>query len=350
MENDPDIVNFLLLGSDTSGGGVGRTDVIILVSVNKKAQSVAMWHLPRDLFVYVPNHTMDKLNLAYALGVSSNYPGGEYGLMKETILYNLGIEVDHYARVDFDDFMRVVEELGGLEVSVDCGIIDWRLKDPELDPQVEDNWEYYTMPIGRQTLSPYMALWYVRSRKTTSDLDRGRRQMDVLRAMWYQAREQGLFTQVTQLWPEAVEVVETDMTLTDVLSLVPLAASLDMSNIARYSGTLGVHYTPFTTPDDRRETMLPVMDQLLPLIQDFVTPPTGNRLGRKTVSVEVADMSAWGIGFDQVAVDRLAWEGFAAYSNPMSNYCAARSDPDSRLYRAEQGQRARGSAACAARQ
>ncbi len=320
VESDPDIVNFLLLGSDTSAGGVGHTDVIILVSVNKKAQSVSMWHLPRDLFVYIPNYTMDRLNLAYALGVSSGYPGGGFGLMKETFLYNFGIEIDHYARVDFNDFMRIVEELGGLEVSVDCAIADWRLKDPDLDPQVEDNWEYYTMPIGRQTLSPYMALWYVRSRKTTSDLDRGRRQMDVLRAMWYQAREQGLFAQVTQLWPEAVDVVETDMTLTDVLSLVPLAVSLDMSNIARYSGTRGVHYIPFVTPDDGRDVVLPDMTQLTPLIQDFVTPPTGNRLGRKAVSVEVLDMSAYGIGFDQVAVDRLAWEGFAAYITPISNY------------------------------
>ncbi len=320
VESDPDIVNFLLLGSDTSAGGVGHTDVIILVSVNKKAQSVSMWHLPRDLFVYIPNYTMDRLNLAYALGVSSGYPGGGFGLMKETFLYNFGIEIDHYARVDFNDFMKIVEKLGGLEVSVDCAIADWRLKDPDLDPQVEDNWEYYTMPIGRQTLSPYMALWYVRSRKTTSDLDRGRRQMDVLRAMWYQAREQGLFAQVTQLWPEAVDVVETDMSLTDVLSLVPLAVSLDMSNIARYSGTRGVHYIPFVTPDDGRDVVLPDMTQLTPLIQDFVTPPTGNRLGRKAVSVEVLDMSAYGIGFDQVAVDRLAWEGFAAYITPISNY------------------------------
>jgi LCP family protein required for cell wall assembly len=277
-----------------------------LSGVSEQAAVVAMWHLPRDLFVYIPNHTMDRLNLAYALGESSEYPGGGFGLMKETILYNLGIEIDHYARVDFDDFMRIVEELGGLEVSVDCGIVDWRLKDPSLDPQVEDNWEYYTLPIGRQTLTPYMALWYVRSRKTTSDLDRGRRQMDVLRAMWYQARQQGLFAQVTQLWPEAVEVIETDMTLTDVLSLVPLAVSLDMSNIARYSGTREVHYIPFLTPDDGRDVVLPNRDELIPLIQDFLTPPTGNRLGRKSVPVEVVDMSAYGIGFDQVAVDRLA--------------------------------------------
>jgi LCP family protein required for cell wall assembly len=316
MDTDEDVVNFLLLGSDTSGGGVGRTDVIIVVSVNKRVGSVAMWHIPRDLIVYVPNHTMDRINLVYAWGESSGYPGGGFGLMKEMFLYNFGIEIDHYARVDFDDFMRVVEELGGLQVSVDCAIQDWRLIDPELDPTLEESWEQYTMPIGRQTLDPYMALWYVRSRKTTNDLDRGRRQMDALRAMWYQAREQGLFTQVTQLWPEAVQVVETDMTLTDVLSFAPLAVSLDISYIARYSGTVGVHYIPFVTPDDKREVMLPDREQLIALVQDFLTPPTENRLGRQSVTVDVIDASAYYIGFELVAVDRLAWEGFAARPLP----------------------------------
>jgi len=276
------------------------------------AGSVAMWHVPRDLIVYIPNHTMDRINVAYALGESSGYPGGGFGLMKEAILYNFGIEIDHYARVDFDDFQRIVQELGGLEVSVDCAIRDWRLIDPELDPSLEESWEQYTLPIGRQTLDPYMALWYVRSRVTTSDLDRGRRQMDTLRAMWYQAREQGLFTQVTQLWPEAVQVVETDMTLTDVLSFVPLAVSLDMSNIARYSGERGVHFVPFLTPDDGRDVVLPDREKLLMLIEDFLTPPTSNRLGRGAVRVDVVDASLWNIGFDLVATDRLAWEGYAA--------------------------------------
>jgi len=311
VDTDPDVVNFLLLGSDTSGGGAGHTDVMILVSVNKRTETAAMWHLPRDLFVYIPNHTMDRLNMAYALGARAQYPGGGFGLLRETILYNFGIEVDHYARVDFDDFMRVVEQLGGLTVSVDCAIQDWRLITPDLDPQVEENWEYYTLPMGYQTLTPYMALWYVRSRQTTNDLDRGRRQMDALRAMWYQAREQGLFAQATELWPQAAEIVQTDLSLTDVLALAPLAANLDMSRIARYSGSLGVHYVEYTTLDDGRSVLLPNYEAIYPLVADFLTPPTANRLGRQAVSVEVLDATGWGVGFERVAADRLAWEGFA---------------------------------------
>lgn len=314
MEDSDAIVNFLLLGSDTSQSALGQTDVVIVVSVNKDVGSVAMWHVPRDLFVYIPGATMDRINRVYATGEINEYPGGGFGLLKETFLYNFGIEIDHYARVDFSDFQRIVLELGGLEISVDCAIEDWRLIDPAMDPTLEESWERYTLPIGRQTLTPYMALWYVRSRSTTNDLDRGRRQMDALRAMWQQARKQGLFTQVTQLWPEAVEVVETDMTLTDVLSYVPLAVSLDMSHIARYSGSYAQdgHYIPFYTPDDGRAVFLPNYEKLLPMIKDFLTPPTANRTGRQAITVEVVDATNWYSGFDQVAADRLAWEGFAA--------------------------------------
>lgn len=314
LDVDPDVTHFLLLGSDTAGGGAGLTDVMIIVSVNRRVGTVAMWHLPRDLFVYIPNYTMDRLNLVYALGEGSGYPGGGFGLLRETIRYNLGIEVEHYARVDFDGFMQIVEQLGGLDISVDCAIADWRLKSPDLDAAVEDNWEYYTLPIGRQRLSPYMALWYARSRKTTNDLDRGRRQMDVLRAMWYQARQQGVFAQVTQLWPQAMQIVRTDLTLTDALGLVPLAVGLDMSAIARYSGQVGTHYTPIVTPDDGREVLLPNREALIPLIEDFLTPPTANRLGRQALLVEIVDASNFGLGFDRVAADRLAWEGFRVQS------------------------------------
>jgi len=306
------IENILVLGSDSPDNYYRRTDVMILVSINKDTGTVAMWHIPRALFVYIPNHTMDLINVAYAVGASTDYPGGGFGLLKDTFRYNFGIELDHYARVNFPGFLRIIEGIGRLDISVDCAIRDWRLKDPDLDPGVEDNWEMYTLPIGRYQLTPYMALWYVRSRKTTSDLDRGRRQMDVLRALWQQIQRKGLLSQITTLWPQVEGTVDTDMTLADALALAPLAASIDMSNVARYSGELDVQYMIIYTPDNGREVLLPLRQSLLPMIADLLTPATANRLGRAAVSVDVIDASWYGLGYEMVASDRLAWEGFAA--------------------------------------
>ncbi|NDJ78283.1 MAG: LCP family protein [Chloroflexi bacterium] len=309
LEDADHIVNILVIGSDTTGETPGRTDTLILVSINREAGSVAMWHVPRDLFVYIPDYTMERINVAFEVGYYRGYPGGGYGLLKETFLYNFGIEVDFYAHVNFYSFQRLVEELGGLVISVDCAIQDWRLQDGA-DPTLGDSYELFTLPVGRHRLTPDLALWYVRSRFSSNDLDRGRRQMDVLRAMWLQARELGLLSQVTELWPALTEAVTTDMTMVDALELVPLALSLDPGDVARYGGREGVHFRRTFTPGDGRDVLLPNRDALLPLLRDFLTPPTSNRVQRQGATVEVVDAAWYGLGFDVVAADRLAWEGF----------------------------------------
>ncbi len=312
-ETDPNIVNIALLGTDVTGG---QTDVIIVVTINKETGTAAMWHLPRDLLVYIPGNQIDRINRVWQIGQQNGWPGGGWGLLREMFIYNFGLEIDHYAKVSFDDFKAIIEELGGLTISVDCSLRDWRLIDPETPLDIasgedwENYWEVYTMPIGVQTLDPYMALWYARSRVTTNDLDRGRRQMDILRAMWQQARSEGIFTQVATLWPRALEIIETDMSLEDILSFVPLAINLNPGSIERYSLSIGVHLENYTTPDDGRSTLLPNWPAIREVAKEFVTPPTGNRLQYQSSRIEIFDGTQYGLGWDQVAADRLAWEGF----------------------------------------
>jgi len=69
--------------------------------------------------------------------------------------------------------------------------------------------------------------------------------MDVLRAIWQQARAQGLFEQLTTLGPELLEIVETDMSLGDLAGYVPLALALEPSQIVRYGGSPGAEYQSF---------------------------------------------------------------------------------------------------------
>ena len=311
VDNDA-LVNVLLLGSDTPDNYFGRTDVLVLVSINTQTKTAAMWRIPRHLFVYIPNYTLDLINTIYARAEADDYPGGALALLQETFRYNFGIEIDHFARVNFAGFMQLIKALGWLEISVDCAIQDWRLIDPDLDPTVEENWEMFTLGVGQSQLSPYMALWYVRSRKSTDELDRGRRQMDVLRALWQQIKAKGLLAQTEALWPNLSSIVHTDMTFADMLPLIPLATDLELSDVARYSGSPGLHYTRTYTPDNGREILLPNREYLLPMLDELLTPATPNRLSRANVSVQVIDASWFGIGLERVAADRLAWEGFYA--------------------------------------
>jgi hypothetical protein len=143
VDND---VNILLLGSDSPDNYYRRTDVIVLVSINTDAKTVAMWRIPREMFVYIPGYSLDMINTAFARAATIDYPSGSFGMMKDVFRYNFGVEIDHFARVNYPGFLWIIQSLGGLELSVDCGIQDWRIKSPELDPTLEDNWEIYTRP------------------------------------------------------------------------------------------------------------------------------------------------------------------------------------------------------------
>ncbi len=86
-----DIINFLLIGGDSADTRyIGRTDVIMVVSVNRTTGTVALLSIPRDLYVYIPGYRVYRINTAYPHGESFDSVGGGVGLLKDTIEYNLG--------------------------------------------------------------------------------------------------------------------------------------------------------------------------------------------------------------------------------------------------------------------
>lgn len=308
-EGGQDIINILLLGSDTfNSNNSGRTDLIVIVSVNRTAGTVSMLSVPRDLYVYIPDYRVYRINSAYARGVQTNHPGGGAAMLIETIRYNLGIEIDHYARVDFSRFRRIVNDLGGVDISVDCALEDWRLKSPELDPNVEENWEIFTLPVGVYRMDGDLALWYARSRRTTSDFDRGRRHMALLRAIYRRIQSLNLIQQIADVYPQLLELVETDLTLDDILSLIPMASSLDPTRIASYTLRPNVEVRSWLSPEGS-SVLAPNREALRARLEQFYTPPTAMQTRSQRVTVEI--INATGVReLAQVAADRLAWDGY----------------------------------------
>ena len=197
--------------------------------------------------------------------------------------------------------------MGGIDIAVDCTHQDWILKEPGLDEQNEDNWELFTLPIGVQHLDGHTALWYARSRRRTSDFDRSRRQQMILRALFNKARSEGLLQQVPTLWNEFSQVVETDMTLADVLGLVPTALQLDSSRI--HSLTLNLWYVQEWVTPGGEAVLLPIPDRMALMVQNLYLPPTQNVLAQEQARIEILNGSG-NPDWDQVAAARLAWEGF----------------------------------------
>lgn len=310
---DKDIVNILLLGRDTDRTSASyRTDVIIVASINKAANAVTLLTIPRDLFVYIPGWTMNRINTAAEHGDFTGYPGGGVALLEQTILYNLGIPIHRWARADFQGFKDVVDTVGGVDVPVTCTMQDWRLKDPSLDQQNADNWQLYTVPTGVQHMDGDLALWYARSRERSSDFDRSRRQHQVLRAIFEKALNLQMLTKVPQLYAQYAQIVDTDLSLGDLLQFVPLAANLYNARIkSRFIGRAQV--TPWVTPEGA-DVLLPNRDAIAALTAEAFLPAASNVLARQAPAVEVWNGTA-NPDWAALAADDLNWDGITPVIN-----------------------------------
>lgn len=314
LERQYNLFNVLLLGSDgeITGDGFIRTDTMIIVSINRDTGSVAMLSLPRDLFVYIPAWGMQRINLAYMRGQSGGWSDGTFELLRQTILYNFGINVHYYALIDLSGFRQVIDALGGVDVAVDCAIEDLPLVGAEVPAaarRVNDE-GYYVLDVGYYTLNGAEALWYARSRHNSTDFDRGRRQQQILRAIWRKARDTGQLTRLPELWSLASEIVETNLTLEDVLGLLPIALNLDPTLIENFALVRTYHTTPWQPPSGDY-VQLPVYETLRPLLEDFYQPPTRSQIVSERATIRVYN-GTQNPNWDQVAAERLAWDGLLA--------------------------------------
>lgn len=100
-----DVVNLLLIGCDSRRkGGGGRSDAIILLSINRKSRKITMTSFMRDSYVTIPGYENNRINAAYAYGGA--------GLLMETIETNFAVETDRYVMVDFYSFADIVDKIG----------------------------------------------------------------------------------------------------------------------------------------------------------------------------------------------------------------------------------------------
>ena len=217
FEESEEVINFIFLGSDQRPYSFGhRTDTIMLLSFDLEEETVTLMSIPRDLYVFIPGWRVDRINTADARG------GPER--MQETILYNFGIEVDHWARIRFGGFKSAVNLLGGIDVDVGKPMVD------------ECGGIYWRYGIGTYHMNGFEALCYVRMRKSSGgDFDRLRRQQEVIVAIFNKALSLDGLSLVPDFYSQFSSLVETDITLEDVLPLLPLAAKVasDPSKIQR---------------------------------------------------------------------------------------------------------------------
>jgi LCP family protein required for cell wall assembly len=204
----PDTVNIALLGTDhrTEFGGY-RTDTIIIASLNPSEGTGTLFSIPRDLYVYIPGWRVQRIN--------TSEPHGKFEMFANTILYNFGIPIHHWVKVKFWGLTDAVDLLGGVNVLATGYLYD------------ECGGTYYEYFSGRTySMDGPTALCYIRMRKNSSDFDRLRRGQEVVTGMFSKVVSLEALEKVPEFFELFNDTFETDMSLDDLLPLVPLAASL----------------------------------------------------------------------------------------------------------------------------
>jgi len=220
--------NILLLGTGGKGhDGANLTDTIIIASIDYKNKSVSMLSIPRDLYIM---DRQQRINSVYDTE-SRKYKSSKKGLQKlEKIVEEItGTKLQYYVKVDFNGFIKIIDSIGGVDI-----MVEHKIYDPYYPKGETIYFETFKLDAGQQVLNGKIALKYARSRKTTSDFDRAKRQQKLLFAIKEKAMSLNILTDAGKLgdiYNSIDESIETDMALAEIIELGKLGQDFQKDDI-----------------------------------------------------------------------------------------------------------------------
>ena len=221
------VKNIALFGIDSrSDDTSGRSDAVLVLSIDKKHDKIKLISIARDSYVSIDGHGKDKLTHAYAYGKST--------LAVKTLNKNFGLEITDYVTVNFYEFSRIIDYIGGVKVDVDqkemAHLNNYVI--PELKSGTGLECDKIT-GTGTQLLTGTQALCYARIRKIDGDIERGNRQKEVLSAMFAKVKDMGA-TKLPKVAQMVLSECQTSLSTNDImgLGLWAVSANPQMENIS----------------------------------------------------------------------------------------------------------------------
>ncbi|HEY3341947.1 MAG TPA: LCP family protein, partial [Anaerolineae bacterium] len=313
-------INIALLGVDKRPTkNFNNTDVIVIASINPDIPSVTLLSIPRDWPAYIPGVGTQKINTAFGIGGPD--------LFRKTMLHNFGLNIDYYAMVNFEGLVKAVDTLGGVDAIATCRLYHVFPKDPYymgntrvvtqqyVDTFTGDVWKVgqrvptQTIDIpkaGVYTLNGLQALAFVRARYGVpgGDVDRGRREQRIVRALFSKAKQINAIPKFPQLLSQFQEYVKTDIPVDKLLYFVSIADRFDdmmiRSRFLDSGGANGAVLDTSATPG-RGSTWEATIQQMLNVAL--------NQRSNDGIPIEVWNGTN-DPGFGTAAVDRLNELGF----------------------------------------
>lgn len=208
-----DNTSILFVGIDDSDlrkfSSGSRTDALMLATFNEQQKSVKLLSIPRDSYVYIPSKGYnDKINHAYGKGgITSTI---------ETVEGLLDIPVDYYVNLNFNAFIDIVDALGGIEVEVPYTFSEQDSKDRQ---------NAIHLQAGLQELNGEEALALARTRKLDSDVERGKRQQEILKAIANKAISVKAITKYSNVIEAVGDNMKTDLSFSEMKSFIDYATA-----------------------------------------------------------------------------------------------------------------------------
>jgi LCP family protein required for cell wall assembly len=246
-------VNVLVLGTDERATEAPpfRSDTMILTGFNPIRREVALMSIPRDLWVTLPDGGSNRINTAH-------FFGGE-AWAKETVASNFGIPLSYYVKLNFDGFTAIIDAMGGIRINVPEALHD------ENYPTADYGVTTIDIPAGEQVMDGETALIYARSRYSTSDFDRGRRQQDIIGAIQAQLLSPGTWGKYPAIFAAAQASISTDIPQNEwpALILILLRSEMHRAPIEQQVDT-----QDFVT-DGGAQVLLPIWENINPKLERY---------------------------------------------------------------------------------
>ncbi len=197
LNNNALITNILLIGVDDSSEGTSRSDSMILVSLDFIHGKIKLTSLLRDCYLEIPGKNNAKLNAAYSYGGAQ--------LLCDTIEYNFKVDIDHYIKVDFGMFTKLIDSIGGIDIEV-----------TEKEAKFINRTSRQNINYGSSVhLNGEETLVYCRIRKLDTDYMRSFRQRKVISAIINKVNSTSPVETLRAVW-NVLPLLETDMSAPEI--------------------------------------------------------------------------------------------------------------------------------------
>lgn len=253
LDLDEEILVWVLLGADVEPPYTGRTEAIHLLFIHPRFSKASLVSIPGDLYVYIPGYTMQRLNTAYALGGIET--------LRDTFAYNFGVRPSRFVLAHPGDFQWLVDDINSVDVTVFYPI-----------PQYCGG-----IPAGLIRMDGSLALCYASFRDKFDEIDRMRRQQQLMRVIFRKITQDGNLIQLPTLYASYEGWIKTDLSMSELLSYIPLALRLADTDRVSYSMLGWEVLTLWEIPGySQAQVFLPDREGVLDILQqaiNFVLTP-----------------------------------------------------------------------------